>query len=339
MDDAQSAARVQHNLGVLAIDRGDLEEAEELFNQALGLYREIGAFANAAASELDIGVTMHLEGKLESAEKRYRSALDLYTRANDSAGTAMVLTNFGEILFLRGDLEGSRELHQEALALNTEIGDQSAAAYDTYRLGMVFAAAGDLVVARSRLEAAISTQEGIGDSFGAAMTRLALAELEAAEGHHSNAERLARTSEEVFRVEGAPDLGGMAQATLATIMMAGGRLQEAAKHASLATEAAASSGDKLLEFSAAIASLRVQGLNDGDLGTVLTSLEALADEARDDGYLQIALHAGLAMADILRASGETARANAVLDSVGRESSEYGLGQIERLAADLRQTTP
>ena len=338
MPDAQGAARVQHNLGVLAIDRGDLEEAEALFSQALGLYREIGAFANAAASELDIGVTLHLAGRLEPAEERYRSALDLYSRASDTAGTAMALTNIGEILYLRGDLDGSRQLHEEALALNTEIGDPSATAYDTFRLGMVFAAAGDLVVARSRLETAIPIQEKLGDGFAAALTRLALAEVEVAEGHLSEAEGLARHSEEVFRVEGAPDLEGMAKATLANIMLAGGRIQEAQTHARLAMEAAASSGDQLLEFSAAIASLRVQGLTDGDVEGAVSSLEKVAEQARKDGYLQIALEARLALADVFCVSGEMAGAKALLDSIVREGREHGLGQIERRANDLRQLT-
>lgn len=69
MDDPQGTARVRHNLGVVLIDQGDLEGAELLFNQALETNRGIGAFANAAASELDIGVAYHLGGRLHDAEK------------------------------------------------------------------------------------------------------------------------------------------------------------------------------------------------------------------------------------------------------------------------------
>jgi serine/threonine protein kinase/tetratricopeptide (TPR) repeat protein len=338
MSDSLGAARVNHNLGVVAIDRGDLEAAQALFDGSLKLYREIGAFANAAASELDIGVTLHLKGQLKPAENRYRSALDLYTRANDKAGTAMALTNIGEILFLRGDLEGSRQLHEEALAINTEIGGPSATAYDTYRLGMVFLAAGDLVVARSRLETAISHQEELGEGLAAALTRITLAEVELAEGRLLEAEALAQNSEERFRVEGAPDLAAMAEVTLAKIMLARGRNDEAAKHADWAVKAASSSGDQLLVYSAAIASHRAHGLVGHDVGGAVSSLDRVAEEAKAGGYTQIALEAGLAAAEAIRASGDLETAEKRLEPITLEARNHGLGLIEKRARDLSRAT-
>ncbi len=109
------------NLGQVAADRGDLENAEELLRKSLGLTRElVGNEHPAVARALSgLGLVLGAAGKLAEAEEVQREALALRRRllAEDHPELTYGLNNLAVVLNDLGKLAEAEPLYREALGL------------------------------------------------------------------------------------------------------------------------------------------------------------------------------------------------------------------------------
>ncbi len=81
-------AWARHDLGLLARDRGDLDNAAELFRASLRDFRELDYPWAVAWSAWGLGTTLSTQGRLPEALPLLAEALRIYARVNDPRGVA-----------------------------------------------------------------------------------------------------------------------------------------------------------------------------------------------------------------------------------------------------------
>ena len=108
-----------NNLGLAAIDRGDLEAAQAFHSRALEIRERFAPGGLSVAASLNnLGNVAAYSGDLEVAETFYRRALEI--RENLAPGgldVAMVLNNLAVVTQDRGDLLASEAFHRRALEI------------------------------------------------------------------------------------------------------------------------------------------------------------------------------------------------------------------------------
>lgn len=89
-----------------------------------------------------IDVARLARGELEQAEEIYEKALDLNEELGSGVGVANNYGNLGEVYETRGELDRAEEMHEKALALNKELGRKEGMANNYCNLGFVYVSRG-----------------------------------------------------------------------------------------------------------------------------------------------------------------------------------------------------
>ena len=94
-------------LGSLATATGSLPKAIELFGESLRLWRTLGNQQMIAADLHNLGEAHHLSGSLDEAENLYQDALTRFEVLGDPRGRGFVLNELGLLALDRGDVADS----------------------------------------------------------------------------------------------------------------------------------------------------------------------------------------------------------------------------------------
>jgi tetratricopeptide (TPR) repeat protein len=134
-------ATTLNNLGNLQTDKNEYEKAEESYEEALRLYRELAA-TNPKTYGPDVAMTLNNLGTLsrdkneyEKAEESYEEALELYRElASTNPETyrpnlAMTLNNLGNLQSDKNEYEKAEESYEEALIIRRELADTNPQTY------------------------------------------------------------------------------------------------------------------------------------------------------------------------------------------------------------------
>ena len=111
-----------HHLGILAQDRGDYDEAEQRYQQALQINERLGNQAGMAGIYHQLGTLAQDRGDYDEAAQRYQQALQINQRLGNQADMATSYSQLGILTAHRGDLAGAVALHGSALAIRTQLG-------------------------------------------------------------------------------------------------------------------------------------------------------------------------------------------------------------------------
>lgn len=156
--DRETEAVALGNLGLVYLQRWDLERAEQHFEQAVKTYCQMGDRLSEAAFLGNLGLVYRERGELRRAEEHHRRALGIDREMGDSFGEAKQLGNLSAICVLRGDLGGAEEHAREALRIEEGIGDRLGQADQLSSLGIVCSKRGDLEGAEEHLREALKIQ-------------------------------------------------------------------------------------------------------------------------------------------------------------------------------------
>ncbi len=170
------------NLGGIAHSRGELEQAEARFRQALEiqepLARELNtpeARGNLAETYYNLGDMASIRGELEQAEARFRQALDILkplSRDLSAPGAhdnlATTYHRLGDIARIRGDLEQAEAFYRRTLdieeprARELKLLDAREVVSGTYsKLGEIADTRGDLEQTEAYLRQALEINESL----------------------------------------------------------------------------------------------------------------------------------------------------------------------------------
>ena len=172
------AAFCANNIAEIALNQGRLDEAEELFAEALRVWRAAGyrsgvAFATCNLARIRCEKGLHLE-----AMRLFEEALCELQAIGARAEELEARARLAECLLLAGDAEAALSIADTALEHSRALGGQSAQLPILQRVrGSALARLGRPVAALQALEQSLSAGRARGADYEVALTLLHLAAL------------------------------------------------------------------------------------------------------------------------------------------------------------------
>ncbi len=127
-------------LGYNARSRSDYDKAEELYNEALDIWTQLGNRAKMAATWILLGDTAFYRNRdYDKAEDLYNKALDVYTQLGDREGMATSWSALGKISHFRDlDYDKAEDLYNKALTVYTQSNNREGMAASWCVLGDIY---------------------------------------------------------------------------------------------------------------------------------------------------------------------------------------------------------
>jgi tetratricopeptide (TPR) repeat protein len=220
---------------VLSGDRaqatGDIAQALSRYEQAEGIFRDIGNRREIAITRGKIADILEAQGELGEARRiREEEELPVYEALGDRRSVAMTRGQIADILQAQGELGEARRIREEeALPVFEALGDRRSVAITRGKIADILQAQGELGEARRiREEEALPVFEALGDRREIAITRGKIADILQAQGELGEARRI-REEEALPVYEALGDRRSVAvtRGQIADILQAQGELGEA----------------------------------------------------------------------------------------------------------------
>ncbi|MBP2648235.1 MAG: tetratricopeptide repeat domain protein, partial [Gemmatimonadetes bacterium] len=208
--DVRGMAADRNNIGALNERLGDMAGARDAYLAALAIAEQYGMDEPAAVSLLNLGKLASLRAEFAEADLRYAAARMHYEAAANRPGQALVFEHLGLLKMRQGDYAAAARRFRSGLAIYRETGPASSIAEVRAQLARALAAAGALDQARVELERARSEANRDPQSSAAALVELAAADLAIEFNSYDEAELSYRKAE--WRYHQAGDGAGRAQA-------------------------------------------------------------------------------------------------------------------------------
>ncbi|MEU6373918.1 tetratricopeptide repeat protein [Streptomyces sp. NPDC046909] len=185
---SRSAAAHIHQLGIIAQERGDYQQAEERYHASLTINEELGNRVNISTGYHQLGIIAQLRGDLQQAEERYHAALTINEELGNRANISTGYHQLGIIAQDRGDYQQAEERYHAALTINEELDDQAGIAGSYYQLGIIAQLRGDLQQAEERCRASLTIYAQLGSRANIATCYHHLGIIAREQGHFQQAE-------------------------------------------------------------------------------------------------------------------------------------------------------
>jgi tetratricopeptide (TPR) repeat protein len=156
-------ATATHQLGLLAQDRGQLEQAEDWYRRSLTISEDLGDRPGMSSSYHQLGMLAQDRGQLEQAEDWYRRSLAIDEDLGDRPGMSTSYFQLGRVAQLRGQLEQAEDWYRRSLAIKEDLGDRPGRAHTYHQLGNVAYLRGQLEQAEDWYRRSLAISEDLGD--------------------------------------------------------------------------------------------------------------------------------------------------------------------------------
>jgi len=116
-------ATTYHNLGALAQDREDYDEAARQYQRSLDIKERLGDQAGMATTYHQLGALAQDRGDYDEAARQYQRALDIKERLGDQDGMATTYSQLGNLEKERGgSITAAVTWHVKALVIRLHLG-------------------------------------------------------------------------------------------------------------------------------------------------------------------------------------------------------------------------
>ena len=140
-------AQVLEGAGVFAGTQEDQRRAEELAEEGLALYRELGDRRGTAVLLRNLGAAAVKRGDYAATRRFHEECVSICRELGDRRLLANAILNLGDLALREGDFDRASELTQESLALARDLGA-------TFELALAFILLGFIFIRQSRDEEA-----------------------------------------------------------------------------------------------------------------------------------------------------------------------------------------
>jgi predicted ATPase/class 3 adenylate cyclase/DNA-binding CsgD family transcriptional regulator len=183
-----------------AFVQSDYDRAEELCQESLVLYRELGNTRGIAYSLYQLGELARTIDNPITARMRTEEALALWREVGDKDGIAWSLYNLGVVVSDQGEYARACALVEESLAMHRASGNKRGIARSLFRLAWVLLVSqGDPATARSLLEESLALTQEVGDKEGMAQCLSLSGRLALSQGDTTAGYSLLQESMRLFR--------------------------------------------------------------------------------------------------------------------------------------------
>jgi len=227
-----------NNLGAIEYERGDLDRAEKLFEEALGLGQRLERPPEELVSMTNnLGALAFRNGRLEKAEALYREGLAIRETAfgPDSLEVAQSRYSLAVVLIDLDRLDEAEALLRDVLAVRRrELGSvHTQVATTLSTLGRLLHYRDRIAEADKTLAEALEIRTALfaDDNLYLALSRVDLALLRADQGERHQAEELLALAVPVLRQHSSrPDLLARADIARGAVLASAGKTSEAREH-------------------------------------------------------------------------------------------------------------
>jgi tetratricopeptide (TPR) repeat protein len=126
-----------HNLGNVAGEQQQWQQAEQYYQQALQIYIEYNDRYAQASTYRQLGIVAQKQGQWQQAEQYYQQALQIYIEYNDRYAQASTYHQLGIVAQKQGQWQQAEQYYQQALQIEIEYNDRYAQASTYHQLGTV----------------------------------------------------------------------------------------------------------------------------------------------------------------------------------------------------------
>ena len=133
----ENRACAKINLGNMHLERGELDQAEQLYKEALEDSHDIADNAGTARAVSNLGSVYFKRNELVRAEEMYKKALKLVEALGSKEGMVVNYNDLGLLYAKRGEMDKAEEMHRKALELDMALGSKKGMAQDYVNLGDV----------------------------------------------------------------------------------------------------------------------------------------------------------------------------------------------------------
>jgi tetratricopeptide (TPR) repeat protein len=163
-----SIGATYHQLGMTAQDRGQLDEAEDWYRQALAIEEEFGDRPRMAHTYGQLGNNAQARGQLDQADDWYRQSLAISEELGDRPTTAIAYHQLGLNAQARGQLDQADDWYRQSLAIEEELGNRPGMASSYHQLGNTAYLRGQLDQADDWYRQSLAIEEELGNRPGMA---------------------------------------------------------------------------------------------------------------------------------------------------------------------------
>ncbi|MGP4010775.1 tetratricopeptide repeat protein [Streptomyces sp. 4N124] len=130
-------AAIYHQLGRVAEERGQLEDAENWYHQSLTIEEALGNQPGLASTYHQLGWVAQERGQLEDAENWYHQSLTIKEALGNQPGLASTYHQLGWVAQARGQLEDAENWYHQSLTIEEALGNQPGLASSYGQLGLL----------------------------------------------------------------------------------------------------------------------------------------------------------------------------------------------------------
>jgi class 3 adenylate cyclase/tetratricopeptide (TPR) repeat protein len=323
------------NLADLVDAQGNAKEARADYDEALQAARTIADKPALIKLENNLAGDLYADGDFSGATALYQQALETAREIDDKRGMAMALESVGYIQMLRGHLTDAQNNMQQAIDLQKETGLQSDRANGLDMLGDVLMAKGEMEEARAKYEESLKLSTAQNAPSAIASSRAQLASLEVQQGTAAQAETLSRQAAEEFAAEKLVDNEADARNTLARALLQEGKAADARAETNRGLTLAPRDRTIQLELEVTDARLKAR---EGKLAAAQKELATSAAEAERMELAGWRLQIELAEAEV-EAAANPAAARSKLQAVENDARAKGYLQIAAEARAKQKELP
>jgi len=191
-------ASTYHNLGIVAQELREFEQARSDYQQALKIKVEFNDRYEQAGTYHQLGIVAEELREFEQARTHYQQALQIYVEFNDRYSQASTYHNLGSVAEELREFEQARSDYQQALKIKVEFNDRYSQASTYHNLGSVAQALREFEQARSDYQQALKIFVEFNDRYSQASTYGQLGLLAEAEGNPAEARTHLQQALEIF---------------------------------------------------------------------------------------------------------------------------------------------
>ena len=166
--DREGEATALLGLGLMNDSLGQYQKAIEYYHQSLAIFKQIGDRNGEAASINSLGIAYDSLGQYQKAIDFYQQSLAIQKQIGNRNGEATSLNNLGAAYRKHGQYQKAIEYYQQSLAIKKQIGDRNGEAASLNDLGSAYNNLGQYQKAIDFYQQSLAIKKQIGDRNGEA---------------------------------------------------------------------------------------------------------------------------------------------------------------------------
>jgi len=155
-----------NNMGEIERNLGNMERAQELFDEAYAIFKRYKNHRGMAFSLNNLGGVMYLIGNVVGSQDKFYKAYELHREVGDLTGTAHSLSALGNGASFDGNYDEARRYYDTALQIRREVGNLRGVADSLTDLARLELDDYNIDVGTAYIDESLEIRERIGDKQG-----------------------------------------------------------------------------------------------------------------------------------------------------------------------------